>query len=559
MRTFTSFCLRQWKEVGWRAAGLSGRHRKTGQTRADSHREGIGGAPSGRCSHRLQRRLSLSAAVWVLPLALLLSACSASLPTDYAVSARKAKVLPDNDGATIPPNIAPLDLAVQEPGDDYAVCVYTKKNPEGLVADNATTDWDVDAWHDLLQEAKGDTLFTAIYVKRQGRWTRFGLQKNPIAPEPVDPYITYRLIEPSYIDYEEMTLNQRNVTNFDERVIYNNMMLSDGDQGQCVNCHVPKDYNRGHQSQFHVRQYKGGTVLIKGNQAVKVELKTDSTLSSGVYPAWHPQLDLIAYSTNATGQVFHTRDRQKVEVIDYGSDLILYDVNQNKVYNIDHAPDEFESFPSWSPDGKALYYVSAHYEARGDIDSVLDLHYKDLKYNIYRRSFNPSTLKFGPRELVFDAASVGKSAAFPRVSPDGRWLLFSLADYGQFHIWHKSSDLYALDLSRPAAPRPLSEANSPDVDSYHAWSSNGRWILFSSRRGDGNYTRLYLAYFDKAGRAHRALLLPQRDPTYYHRLFKSYNVPEWMVNPVEPSANTLRQAISGDARPAQFGGEAIGK
>ena len=46
--------------------------------------------------------------------------------------------------------------------------------------------------------------------------------------------MTYRLIEPSYVDYEGMTINQRNVTNFDERIIYSNRMQGEGDNGGCV-------------------------------------------------------------------------------------------------------------------------------------------------------------------------------------------------------------------------------------------------------------------------------------------------------------------------------------
>ena len=209
---------------------------------------------------------------------------------------------------------------------------------------------------------------------------------------------------------------------------------------------MPQNQNLTGHSLFHVRQLKGGTVLIDGAQATKVNLKTDSTLSAGVYPAWHPKNDqFIAFSVNETGQVFHTRDVQKIEVIDFGSNLILYDAAKNQVFDIDCRTDEFETFPTWSPDGQWLYYVSAHYEQQSDnIDAELNSAYPQLKYNIYRRSFNAGTRKFGERELVLDAAAMDKSASTPRISPDGKWILFALADYGQFHIWHNSSRLYAM-------------------------------------------------------------------------------------------------------------------
>ena len=70
-------------------------------------------------------------------------------------------------------------------------------------------------------------------------------------------------------------------------------------------------------------------MLVMNNVPQKSDLKTDSTISAGVYPAWHPTLPLIAYSTNHTGQSFHTRSKAKIEVQDSESDIILYDIEKN--------------------------------------------------------------------------------------------------------------------------------------------------------------------------------------------------------------------------------------
>ena len=296
---------------------------------------------------------------------------------------------------------------------------------------------------------------------------------------------------------------------------------------------------------------------MDGNQVKKIDLKTDQTLAAGVYPAWHPKRNIIAYSVNKTYQVFHTKNLQKVEVMDFASDLILYDVENNRVYDIDRAADEFESFPAWSADGKTLYFVSAHVDVEADslVDRLVD-DYQGLHYNIYKRSFDEKTMSFGERELVFDAAALNKSAAFPRLSPDGRYLLFSMADYGQFHIWHHSSDLFMIDLTTNELV-DVSKMNSPFTESYHAWSSNGRWILFSSRREDGNFTRLYMAYFDKNGRVSHPFVLPQREPDTYQRMMLSYNVPEWMVNPVSSTLSEVAHGVGQSAIQAQYAGSSI--
>lgn len=509
-----------------------------------------------------KNRHAKTVALWLFAmlcaLAATLQSCDGpSVPANAVAANRKPSLSTDNDGAVLPPNIAPLNFRIMEEGDDFVAHVWSDADRDGFTVSGPEVRMDEETWHGLLQKAKGRSIHCDIYVGKDGTWTRYRTLSNAVATDDIDPYITYRLIEPGYVAYEEMSLNERDLTSFEEREVYNNMMLSDGDNGQCVNCHMPQAWNKNQVSQFHVRQMKGGTVFIHGKEAVKVNLKTDSTLSAGVYPAWHPTKNIVAYSVNETGQMFHTRDPQKIEVFDAASDLILYDADAGKVYDLDKRKDEFETFPAWSPDGQTLYYASAHFEQQTDnIDVDITMGYQQLKYNLYRRHFDERTGKFGDRQLVLDAAAMGKSAAFPRVSPDGRWLLFSLADYGQFHVWHHSSDLWMMDLASGKA-FPLTAANSPRMDSYHTWSSNGRWILFTSRRGDANYTRLYIAYFDRQGRIHKPFLLPQEDSRHDLNLFKSYNTPEFLVKPVAPTLIGLKDAISRDARQAVYGGSLL--
>ena len=208
---------------------------------------------------------------WGLMLLLLmplLTGCGVSVPTDARPVARKVRVMPDNDGATLPPNIAPLNFEVMEAGDAFVVRYYAKDGTE-IVSSGNPIDVPVDEWHELLRAARGDTLYTDIYVKNGGSWSRFPTMKNPIATESIDEYISYRLIQPSYVDYEDMDIRQRNVSDFDEHIIFHNMMLSEDEKGQCINCHVPQNQNLTGHSLFHVRQLKGGTVLIDGAQATK--------------------------------------------------------------------------------------------------------------------------------------------------------------------------------------------------------------------------------------------------------------------------------------------------
>ena len=178
-------------------------------------------------------------------------------------------------------------------------------------------------------------------------------------------------------------------------------------------------------------------------------------------------------------------------------------------------------------------------------------HSKELKYNIYKKSFNPETMTFGERELVFDAMSHDMSATLPRVSPDGRWLLFTMGKYGVFHIWHHDADLWMLDLQTGGA-RPAKEINSSDTESYHSWSSNGKWVVFSSRRDDGTYTRPFFAHIDKNGHFTKPFELPCADPDYHRQFMKCYNIPEFMKGPVTIRPQDFADVLKKDGEPVKY-------
>ena len=450
---------------------------------------------------------------------------------DHPTSVNRLPIIfPDYTDVTLPPNIAPLNFQLT----DSASAVSVEINGETILsASGSKAIFDLDDWKQLLKTYRGQTVKVKVYAQYGDQWRVYKSFAWTITNDSIDPYLSYRMISPSYVSYEELTLNQRCLENDDEEVMVDNMLSSTEEEGQCVNCHSYKNY-RPDRMQFHARQNHGGTFIMEGEKRKKVALKNDNMLSAGVYPAWHPQLNLIAYSTNKTVQSFHTRDINKIEVLDGASDLVLYDVDTDKITTIEARNDEFETYPSWSPDGRYLYYSSAHLVYPGDtIDIAYALqHAQDIKYNIYRKAFDPQTRQFGPRELVFAADSIHQSATLPRISPDGRWLLFSMGSYGCFHIWHKDADLWMMDLqSKKVAP--LTPANSAEAESYHTWSSNGRWVVFSSRRDDGVYTRLYFTHIDRNGHASKPFELPQTDPGHAHELLKSYNIPELMKGHVD--------------------------
>lgn len=472
-----------------------------------------------------------------------LTGCGPSVPSNDKVTANpdSPTISPDYTSVTIPPNIAPLNFEIMEECDE-SMATIGDDSGHMIKARGPIVKWNEKEWRKLAESNKGKTLSGAVYLRHGKEWTRKDF-KVDVAEEPIDRYFSYRLIEPSFVYFNQVALNQRDLTSWDVETIHNNNYVPDESSMSCMNCHVPRNNNADNHSQFHVRNTNGGTVIIVGSHAKKVKLTTDSVPSAGVYPAWHPTEELIAYSMNGTKQYFYTRDPQKVEVLDQWSDLILYDSENETVKRITATPDVLETFPAWNPEGNRLYFSAARVPESAPEDS-LQKAYDSVRYDILSLPFDMETKRFTKTEpdTVLCVSRDGKSASLPRISPDGRYMLTCVGDYGTFHIWHKSSDLWLTDLAT-GETRPLDAANSRDVDSYHSWSSNSRWVIFSSRRDDHGFTRPYIAYIDKDGNPSKAFIVPQENPRYYKELFKSYNVPEFMVNPVETDRATILDAV----------------
>ena len=489
-------------------------------------------------------------ALSVMACLLLLTGCGKTytVPEGAADNGKDVVLYPDYTGVTVPPNIAPLNFIVKGEAEEYVVQV--KANGKDIMisggSDDGVVQFDSTEWRNALTSNKGKSLDVTVYELAEDGWTKYKPYKIYVAEEDIDPYLSYRLIEPGYEMYRHIGLYQRNLTTYDQQPIYENNRVEETDENHCVNCHNYQNYG-GKNMLFHVRANMGGTLIAKDGKVEKLNFKNDSILGSAVYPSWHPKRNFIAFSSNRTGQAFHMLDNEKIEVLDYGSDLLFYNADTHEVSNVLKTADDMETFPAWAPDGKKLYYCSAPAPGlgampdSGKVDYVLR-NYREIRYNVMSVTFDEQTMTFGDPQMEVDCVQLGKSATVPRVSPDGKWLLFTLGDFGQFHIWHKSSDQYVKNLETGEI-YPLTEANSPDVDSYHSWSSNGRWIAFSSRRDDGSYTRPYIAYFDKQGKPRKAFMLPQEDPVQNLMLLKSYNVPELTREPAHYSFQDFKDAI----------------
>ena len=483
----------------------------------------------------------LAAAMMMLP------SCTGhpAIPSSLKEAGCLPDIFPDYCDVTVPYNIAPLNFML--PADEYQNCVAcftTHDGSQQTYGSGVKIQIPEPEWQAMLNTSKGKSIKVEVWGQKGSEWLSFSPFEIHVSEQPIDEYLSYRLIEPSYIAWDFMEIAQRKLSSFEETQIFNNKITcNDREKGQCINCHSYQNYKTDNML-FHVRLSNSGTVIVNDGKISKVNLKRDYTISSGVYPAWHPTEKLIAFSTNRTRQGFHTANPNKLEVYDEASDLILYDVATDSVSIISNDSILLEVYPTWSPDGKYLYYSKSVPLPEELRDKDIASTYQKIQYNLYRRPFDMASRTFGEEELVYDAASKDKSATLPRISPDGRYLLFAEGQYGCFHIRHYDADIVCIPLGEePSSSIDLKKLNSEGFqDSYPTWSSNGHWIMCASRREDGNFCRVYFSYFNK-GEVGKAFLLPQEDPENHVNLLKSYNRPEFMVEPVRFSVEEFSRVF----------------
>ena len=432
-------------------------------------------------------------------------------------------VFPNYDGVTIPFNIAPLNFTVLETGE-YNLTIIGKEQNINIRAKDNAFDIPLKAWKKLLVENTGNSLTFRVSQQTNGGWVAFKDMHIQVSAESIDPYLAYRKIPP-YEQWNRMGIYQRNLESFEESPIFENKMTDYG----CVNCHT-FNQRQPNQMLFHSRAKAPGTAYIRNGVVTKLNTRTPETNANMQYPYWHPSGKYVVASVNSTWESYYYHSQDRVEVFDTESDVYVYDMENNEVFGSEllASPGAYETFPTFSPNGKDLYFCTA--EA---VDSVAH-HIERLKYNLCRVDFDAEKAMIGTTvDTLFNVKTTGLSVSHPRISPDGRWMVVCLNEYGNFPANKKDADLYIIDLASGKS-KPLEGANSERADSYHTWSSNSHWMVFSSRRIDGYYSRPYITYIDDNGLASKPFLMPQRNPyKFYNDQMMSYNLPELISGKVD--------------------------
>ena len=452
------------------------------------------------------------------PLLVLLSLLAACTPSPENVTEKDVfpNIYPDYIGVTVPENIAPLNFLLRDSCDailavasfgDYEVKSHKKGN-EAI--------FDLKEWKKLMEKAAGKSIDVTVTALLADNWVKYKAFNINVSSDKIDPYLSYRLIEPDYEIFSRLQIMERNMEDFSERVLcdYNTV------GNRCMDCHThaPGD---GDLSFFYVRGEGGGMILNDHGKLRMPDIKTPDMVSGPVYAQFDPTGRYIVFSTNVIIPAFHSRPDKRLEVFDTKSDIYVYDLKQDKVLRSPLIADStrLETFPTFSADGTEIYYCVADGPIRPSaIDSV--------HYSLCRIGFNPEHGIFATSADTIVPGIQGKrSVSHPRMSPDGKRLLYTVSDFGTFPIWHRDANLQMIDLENGKIDS-LKIVNSQMSDTYHSWSSTGRWFVFASKRDDGLYGKPYFAHVDNNGKVSKPFVLPQKSPSFYDDNLKSFNVPD---------------------------------
>ena len=442
-------------------------------------------------------------------------------PENVTDTTEPVPIYPDYTDITLPYNIAPLNFLLRNEAEAIQVTLTSKNESWTFTSDNHQVCFPLKKWKTFMEKVQGETLDVSLIALVEGKWIRYPSFQWTISKDQIDGYLSYRLIEPAYEVWNEVEIRERNIENFEEKVL----STHENTNNACMNCHIYGNHS-GDLSMFHLRGPNGGTILNRNGQLRKLTLKNLDMISATVYGDFHPSGRFGVFSTNIIIPSFHAFENERFEVYDTASDLVITDFDENQLISSPLIADQgvFETFPTFSPDGKYVYFCTA--------DTVaLPKDIKELKYSLCRIAFDKENKQWGTQvDTLWNAQEMNGSVCHPKVSPNGKYLLYTVADFGTFPIWHRETELQMMNLQTKAIDS-LKVVNSNRSETYHSWSSNSRWFVFASKRGDGQYGKPYFCYVDANGQAHKPFVLPQKHPDHYDLTLKSFNIPDLSASP----------------------------
>ena len=469
---------------------------------------------------------------------LILGSCSDEMP-DFQPKNSQPSVYPDYTDIVIPVNISPLNFKAAGKSTLEAVEVVSKQGVIKKRCKNGKLIWDIDEWKELLKNNLGDTLRYTVYITDStGSCFKYAPFFQAVSPDSIDSYLAYRNIETGYVFWLKMGLYQRCIENFDCEPIIENSALDKA----CVNCHSFCKQSPD-KMLFHSRKFNPGTMILWEGKLQKYNTKIDSAISGGVYSSWNPNGYIIAMSTNHIGQRFHNDLHKRIYVADSKSDIVIMNMKTETVSTCPQlTTEDLENFPAWAPDCKTLYYISAKKRLEGDDTDT------SLRYSLLKIDYDVETDVWSGVDTLLTDIQAGGSIGYPKPSPCGRYIAYSLAERGYFMPFNQESDLWILDLKTMQKYCP-GQVNSNSSESNHNWSHSGKWLVVGSKYPDRLFTKPFFAHFNpETGEFDKRFVLPQEDPDFYERYTANFNNSDFITGKVPVSEILVRDAVRGNLK-----------
>lgn len=495
------------------------------------------------------------------------------------------------DSIVLPPNIAPLGFTPADPGYTiasvrFSAFVYAEADTTATEVGAVVFDpWPekfeaghLRQWHELLASAENGFIRVDITAYPDGRPD--SLQAFPplhwfIADEPIDPYLVYRTSIFEDASYHHLVIEQKNLENFETKPLLDNFMMNNN----CMNCHACEGNNINNFI-VHLRTTLPGTLLAKDGELTKLRIPDEYPGLRLVYPSWRKGGDFIAFSTNQVySQHFSMPRRKGLVTVDTLGDIVLLDTKTLELFSCPELTDgEYDDvFPCFSADGRSLFFCRApargtEAEARalarerqqarhsaadslffrsdGQLADWMDIADKRienanaLRADLMQIDFDPETRQFSNLRTVVRFSDLNLSATMPFASPDGEYLVVSALPTTTFSV-QVMGDLYKVYLNEGYRIEPLHSLNTDGSETFHTFSSNGRWMVFASNRETLSIPELYISYI-KAGSFAKPFILPQAETDFYARNLRAFLFPFLSTEPAAFDAQKTAGAAHGE-------------
>ncbi len=435
------------------------------------------------------------------------------------------QIISPEDGAVYPPNLCAPYIEWEDPNNDFWQVVLTVagKNIDYYVSDSRRWRIPKKLWKNLQCDNVNQEIQLQVKgINRSGDIQRADkihaseITRFKISSDPADDYIVYRYVAPPFSSYKTPNIFIRDI-----REDHSKDFLS-ARRRYCINCHTfsSKSGDTGKLSlQIRSLVSSGQNKLpvyvaiydIDKKTGFKVKLPFEIQMTT--FMAWSPDGNQLAYSANqkiaALKPIIYETQMAGMAT----SDIALYDLDENETYLLPGAsdPNMLEIYPCYSLDGENLVFAR----------SPVGLHPAHIHYDLCSLSLKENGEKIA--QPIEGASNNGRSSYYPHFSPDGKWFSFCQSDGGD--LIRTSSDIYLKNSNLQGEAHCLESNVSYAADSWHSWSSNGKWIVFATKRDSGIYAYLYMTHIDDEGHASPAVPLPLSE-----KINASFNIPEFVAH-----------------------------